>query len=140
RTPTVKALVDWRALEKVLADFHKTFPAAKQIRHAAGHPIDLLGTPKRNAFSGNHEGQNIKIENSEHIAIAGLDGNKAFVTIEGKIQEYELSARTVMILRELQERALNLFEPAVENIQATYLEKLRSASAQPNKQAPSDGD
>lgn len=141
KAPTVSALVERGAFEKVIADFHLTFPKAKKVRHAAAHPIDIYGTPNittSNAFSGSYQGEGIKIENAEQVAFQGIDNDNVIVTIYGEMIGYSLTADSLEKLGRLKERMYDLFEPAQEALKARHLEQIMSQRTKASQDSQPD--
>ena len=81
------------------------FPALHKARHAAAHTGLQTKNPsqrKKHAFTGNHQGERLKIENTKDLIMSSaVDGSTFKATWEGELVEIEISMETMARLEEV---------------------------------------
>ena len=91
--PSLKAKINYSAVDSAMKLFTRYFPNAKEIRHAAGHPADWLATPKDRANNMVQPPEILPglVEGCAFGASCHIDGRTVIYTGDGKTMTIDLT-------------------------------------------------
>lgn len=113
--PSIKRFLEWRRLERLIAQYAEKYPDRKHVRHAAQHPVDLWSSPghRERNYATDLDNELIRAPGAR-VRFDAICGRTVTYTYERRLVSYELSADTLRFLDATRREGWEIFRAAQE--------------------------
>lgn len=128
---SVRAFVNTSELDGTMKQFQKDFPRTKDIRDAAGHPVDWLSDAKWHSSETNFEKNSAKAIETPAMSI---DHGGISCTVEGLTVHYTAGHEHLKF--DMTADSVNKLAAIVKRFYAAFAPATRDASTTPSEKSP----